>query len=215
MDSENKVLYLSHKININTPIYGGITGQIDIESTSNISNGDSSNNSYLKFPAHSGTHIDFPSHFNSKSKSSSDYNASFWVFNKIGFVECDADDLESNLNNVSSEIELLILKTGFGSLRGTSNYVTSQPILKAKFAKTLRRNFPNLKVFGFDLISLTSKLDRDEGKAAHKSFLLEENILILEDMKLDEISSVPSMVIVSPLLFENIDGVPCTVIAIL
>jgi kynurenine formamidase len=57
-------------------------------------------------------------------------------------------------------------------------------------------------------------LDREEGKKAHLNFLISENILILEDMNLEEMSAVPSQLIVSPMQVKNSDGVPCTVIAI-
>ena len=33
-----------------------------------------------------------------------------------------------------------------------------------------KEKFKNIRVFGFDMISLTSKLDRDEGKKAHLDF---------------------------------------------
>jgi len=93
------------------------------------------------------------------------------------------------------------------------NY-TDQPVINANLAKKMKKRFPKLRVFGFDLISLTSKLDSLEEKLAHQSFLLEEDILILEDMKLDCLNTTPKTVIVAPLLIDNIDGAPCTIIAI-
>lgn len=214
MNKENYILYLSHFINNDTPIYGGVKGKIIIEEVNKISNGDSSNNSYLKMPAHSGTHIDFPYHFNSDSQNSSNYNANFWVFNKVGFVECAIDELEIKMRTLPKDIELLILKTGFGKNRNNSIYYKEQPIIRASLAKKMKIIFPFLRVFGFDMISLTSKLDREEGKAAHKAFLLDEKILILEDMKLDNLNKTPKIVIVAPLLIDKVDGSPCTVFAI-
>ena len=38
-----------------------------------------------------------------------------------------------------------------------------------------KSKFPKLRVFGFDMISLTSKLNRGEGKKAHQKFLIEIN----------------------------------------
>jgi arylformamidase len=73
--------------------------------------------------------------------------------------------------------------------------------------------FPKLRLFGFDMISLTSKLDRPEGKEAHLNFLIENQILILEDMNLENLFTCPNKVIVAPLQIENSDGGPCTVFA--
>ena len=214
MIKNNSIIFLSHFININTPVYGGLKDKIIINEVNKISKGDSSNNTYLSFPAHVGTHIDFPYHFNSKAKTSSQYDVTFWIFNEVGFLECEISDIEINLNKLSINIELLILKTGFGNNREKSIYYTDQPVINANLAKKLKNRFPKLRVFGFDLISLTSKLNREEGKLAHQSFLLEEDILILEDMKLDGLKTSPKTVIVAPLLIDNIDGAPCTVIAI-
>ena len=46
------------------------------------------------------------------------------------------------------------------------------------------------------------------GRLAHKSFLSEKAILIVEDMDLSKINSTTKIkqAIVSPLLFENCDG---------
>ena len=63
------------------------------------------------------------------------------------------------------------------------------------------------------MISLTSKLDRGEGKKAHLQFLIEHDILVVEDMNLENLFNKPKNLIVSPLLFENLDGSPCTIIA--
>ena len=73
--------------------------------------------------------------------------------------------------------------------------------------------FPKLRVFGFDLISLTSKLDRAEGKKAHIEFLINNDILILEDMDLRFLEVSPSLVVIAPLQIQIADGVPCNVLS--
>ena len=207
------ISYLSHFLNTNTPAYGGETGLVNFEKIRSISKGDTSNNLKLTFPGHIGTHIDFPFHFSDEGQKCDEYPASFWVFNKIGFIECEVDGISAAIQEVSADIELLILKTGFGAARGTSEYWSKQPVITRDIASLFREKFPLLRVFGFDMISLTSKLNREEGKFAHRAFLIENNILILEDMKLDLIATAPGKAIISPLLAEGADGVPCTVIA--
>jgi len=206
-------VYLSHFIDSDTPIYGGVKGEIIIESIRSINRGDTSNNLQFKFPAHIGTHIDFPYHFSINGKKSNDYPPSFWIFNKVGFLNCKIEEVETNIDYLPDNIEILILKTGFGSNRDKEIYWSKQPVIPARFATLFKKKFPSLRVFGFDLISLTSKLDRAEGKAAHINFLINNDILILEDMNLEDITDTPETVLVAPLQINAADGVPCNVIA--
>ncbi len=206
--------YLSYFIDTNTPIYGGVIDSINLIQTKSIDIGDTSNDHKITFPLHVGTHIDFPYHFDSNGKKSHDYTSAFWVFNKIGFISCDVDDIVTNLDILPKDIEILILKTGFSKYRNTSKYWSEQPIIKAELAGILKEHFPNIRVFGFDLISLTSKLDRLEGKRSHHNFLIKNDILIIEDMNLTELYTTPNMIIVSPLQIYGVDGVPCSILAI-
>jgi arylformamidase len=206
-------VYLSYFIDELTPVYGGLKNTILIEQTSSIQQGKTSNNLKITIPNHVGTHIDFPFHFNDSKKNSCDYSPEFWVFNKVGFLDCSIELVPEMLETISTDIELLILKTGFGKYRGTDIYWSSQPVIPSKFARLFKERFPNLRVFGFDLISLTSKLDRDEGKKAHVEFLITHDILILEDMSIDHLYKSPEKVIILPWQISCADGVPCTVIS--
>ena len=205
--------YLSYFINDETPLYGGDKDIIKINKVRSILNGDNTNNSFLNFPAHSGTHIDFPFHFSNEGKKSHDYEASFWIFNKIGFLECFPEEIFNHLDNLPSNIEILILKTGFGINRSKKIYWSEQPIIPSRLAGIIKKKFPKLRVFGFDLISLTSKLNREEGKKAHIEFLIKNDILILEDMNLEKLTFKPKKIIIAPLQIQSVDGVPCNVIA--
>ena len=205
--------YLSYFIEESTPVYGGLKNTISLNQISSIENGDTANSKRICFPNHVGTHIDFPFHFRNDGKKCSDYPASFWVFNKVGFLECSIDEVPDRISFLPKNIELLILKTGFGENRDKEIYWSSQPVIPASFALLFRNAFPNLRIFGFDMISLTSKLNRAEGKKAHTAFLLDQDILILEDMKIDNLFTSPEKVIVSPLQIGVLDGAPCTVIS--
>lgn len=205
--------YLSYFLEETTPVYGGEEGKIQFKQIKSINNGDTSNNQEFHFPGHSGTHIDFPLHFSAQGKSCNDYPADFWIFRKVGFLCCTIEEMPDKLQELPKDLELLILKTGFGNNRGNKIYWQEQPIIPASFAKLLRSSFPLLRVFGFDLISLTSKLNREEGKNAHLQFLIENDILILEDMNLLMVHESPATVIIAPMLVQSGDGVPCTVIS--
>lgn len=206
-------LYLSYFLSENTPAYGGQKGMFSLKKIRQISDGDTSNNSAFDLSSHIGTHIDFPLHFSNKGKSCENYEPSFWIFNKIGFINCSIDEIVNKIENLPNDIELLIFKTGFGKERYNKIYWECQPIIKSELAFILKKRFPFLRVFGFDMISLTSKLDRLEGKKAHFSFLIENDILVLEDMDLSNLKETPDRVIIAPLLIEGADGSPCTVIA--
>lgn len=204
---------LSHFINSETPVYGGKQGKIIIESIRSIDKGDTSNNLNFNFPAHVGTHIDFPYHFSIKGKKSNDYPPSFWIFHKVGFLNCTIEEVETNIDDLPADIEILILKTGFGSNRDKEIYWSKQPIIPASFAQLFKTKFTSLRIFGFDMISLTSQLDREEGKLAHVNFLINNDILVLEDMNLVNLFNTPETIIVAPLQIKDADGVPCNVIA--
>ena len=206
-------MFLSFPLAENTPAYGGETGSVSFRRIRSISNGDNSNNLVPQFPNHIGTHIDFPYHFNNDGKTCDAYPASFWVFNKVGFLACSVEELPQKIYALPADIELLILITSFGAKRHEEVYWAAQPVIPASLARILREAFPQLRVFGFDMISLTSKLDRAEGKKAHIAFLLEHEILVLEDMKLDELETTPSVVIILPLQIMGADGAPCSIIA--
>lgn len=207
------ITYLSYFLDRSTPVYGGEEGAFDFEKTKSIARGDTANNLLLRFPNHIGTHIDFPKHFNNNGKICIDYPPEYWIFNKVGFLNCSIEDVPDNLHYLPVNIELLILKTGFSLKRGQREYWAEQPVIPAALAGVFRRSFPKLRIFGFDLLSLTSKLDRVEGKKAHIEFLIENNILVLEDMDLSSLTSTPDSVIVAPLQVAEADGVPCTVIS--
>ncbi|EOH7266710.1 cyclase, partial [Campylobacter coli] len=85
-----------------------------------------------------------------------------------------------------------------------------------EIASYIRRDFPNVRLFGFDSISISSFSNRELGRIAHKNFLdPKKPILLLEDMKLNNLSEKTNIkkLIVAPLRIKNSDGLPCTVIA--
>jgi len=209
----DNIIYLSYPLELSTPAYGGETGLVEIRQIRSIERGDTSNNSAFAFPGHIGTHIDFPFHFSNEGRKCDDYPAPFWVFNEVGFLECSIEMVEENLDQLPGNIEILIVKTGFGSKRNEREYWAEQPIIPSKLARLFKNKFPKLRVFGFDMISMTSKLDRSEGKQAHIAFLLENDILVLEDMNLDGIQHSPKRITISPLIICGADGTPCTILA--
>ena len=137
-----KTTFLSFELNEKSPVYGGKDDKLKIKKKTNqIKEGKTSNNLHLSFPNHLGTHIDFPRHFSDKGKTQSNYSASFWIFNKVGFLNCSIDKVPNMIENLDSSIEILILKTGFGQNRGKEIYWKNQPVIPAYYASLLKINF--------------------------------------------------------------------------
>ena len=214
-------IFLSYLISNETPLYGNEKG-IHFVPDKEIERGDSCNTANLSFPNHSGTHIDFPYHFNPDGKTLNDYPTSYWQFSHVEIIDLSGKisdgqiigpELFTNLEN--SKIELLLIKTGYGAYRGTDRYTLTSPGLSADLAPFFRKNFPKLHCIGLDLISVSSYSNREEGRKTHHAFLNPdegEPILLIEDMKLDTDGPF-NKVIVAPLLIDNADGAPCTVFA--
>ena len=221
MFKKDCILFLSYNLSNNAPLYGNGTG-IQFSPDKEISKGDSCNTMNLSFPNHSGTHIDFPYHFNPEGKAINDYPASYWQFDHVEMIDLSGkvDDCQiigpeifSSLEN--SDTDLLLIKTGYGASRGTNRYTITPPGLSANLAPFLRKKFLKLRCIGMDLISVSSYSNREEGRKAHHAFLDPDKgdpILLIEDMKLDTDGPF-NKVIVAPLLIDKADGAPCTVLA--
>lgn len=219
MVSLNKmVLNLSFFLNEETPIYGG-ANDVSIQPVNSISKGDSANTKRLNFSNHSGTHIDYPNHFVNEGKVSTDYDADFWIFNNPYVLNYSASENElidlsdELLNQIPKETDFLILNTGFWKKRMERVYWENNPGISPELAQKLKDRLPSLRVLGADLISITSFQNRPTGRVTHKIFLNEPSILLIEDMDLSKLNSIPKKVIALPLLLKGADGAPINVIA--
>jgi arylformamidase len=215
-------IYLSHPLDVQTPAYGGGEG-LEAVATRSMARGDSCNAARWSFSNHLGTHIDFPRHFSDEGKTLDDYPAGFWLFGAVTVVELQGlqpggrigvEDLE--FETLPAETDLLLLKTGFGSQRGTSLYWENGPVFQPEIAEALRKKCPGIKVLGIDAISVSSWSDRDTGRQAHRAFLAHSRpILLLEDVDFSGINaqSCIERVLISPLRVAGADASPCTVLA--
>jgi len=80
------VIYLSHFLNNNTPLFGG-ENTINISPDNEIKKGRSNNTKRCFFPNHAGTHIDFPNHFDDDGKTINNYAPEFWIFKQPFILE--------------------------------------------------------------------------------------------------------------------------------
>ncbi len=219
----NNLLFLSHPYSSQTPSYGN-RDMVKVTANSSIKAGETANSSCWVFTNnHIGTHIDVPYHFDISGKKVGDYSAADWLFTKVGFVEIvcaesvliGEDDLaDAELN---PDIEILLIRTSYEDFRFEKKYWNDNPGLSPTLASYLRNRFRNLRCIGFDFISITSWKSRDEGRKSHRAFLAPEDggmpILAIEDMSLKNISGALDWLIVAPIIMEDGNGAPVTVIA--
>ena len=215
------VKFLSYSLDISTPTYGN-RSKFLIEKKSDISKGDVANDSFISITVHIGTHIDMPYHFYDDGQTIEDFDVNFWIFRKVLLVEIEPKDLiiKDELINVLENIqdigyEILIVKTGICNQRNKEIFWRENFGFAPEIYDYLTEKFSNIRVFGFDSISVSSITDRILGRESHKRFLCPKKpILLLEDMDLREIDSgvVFDKIVVAPLRIKKCDGLPCTVI---
>ncbi len=212
----SRYIYVSYPISATTPLYGGATA-LHIERDKAIQQGDSSNTLKLSMPNHSGTHVDFPYHFGETGKTLNDYPAEFWLFRRPFVLDCPAAEgdtvLPASLDAVPEDTDFLIVRTGFYRRRGEEVYWKNNPGLSPEFAGQLRHRCPKLRAVGMDLISVSGYQNRELGRVAHRAFLLEHDILLVEDMDLREVPSSIKTLLCLPLQLEGADGAPVTILA--
>lgn len=218
MEQNKKLIFLSHFLDENTPLYGGSKG-ISVTPDRSIGNGDTANTKQLVMHNHSGTHIDFPNHFFEDGNKSDAYLPSFWEFDSPFLLKMSVNEAElitfteTQIQSIPEDTDFLIVKTGFGKYRGEDKFWQDNPGFSPNTATALRVRCPYLRVMGMDVISLTSLRHREIGRKAHREFLGDNQILLVEDMDLSQLDSSPEYLICLPLLISNVDGVPVTIIA--
>lgn len=221
--NSSKFAYLSYILDDNTPSYGNRNKFITTKK-SDISKGDIANDTTIETTVHIGTHIDMPYHFFEDGQTIEDFDCGYFSFNEVLFMEVEPkeliikDVLIKLLDKIEdkSKYEILIVKTGICNKRDTQEFWESNYGFDPSIAEYLRKSFPNIRVFGFDSISVSSFQNRMIGREAHKAFLDPKSpILLLEDMDLREIhkGSIIKKLTIAPLRITKCDGLPCTVTA--
>lgn len=209
---------LSHPMSTKTPAYGGARG-VEIEALSRISDGDTANSCRVSMPNHIGTHVDAPYHFFDDGRRLTDFEPGYWIFREPVLLDVDVPSGElvgpEWVEDLSESCDLVLLRTGHEAVRDQDEYWQAGCGLSPELGEWLRANRPNVRAVGMDLISVTSRLRRAEGRTAHRAFLNSEAegdpLLLIEDMKLAECPDALSIVLVSPIFFEALDGAPVTV----
>jgi len=226
-------IFLSYVLDQKTPTYGD-SNKFIVEKKSDISKGNIANDTNISTTVHIGTHIDMPYHFYEDGQTIEDFPADFWIFSKkeILFVELKVENgeliikdelinrLEQLKNNSQFSIlnsQLLIVKTGICYMREEEKYWRENFGFHPDCYDYLIKNFPNIRIFGFDSISVSSFSNRMLGREAHKRFLNpRQPILLLEDMDLRYVDENIEFnkIIIAPLRISSCDGLPCTIFGV-
>ena len=217
----NNYILLSHELSDSLSAYGN-GKRISVNTLHSMKNGDSSNNTSIELPSHYGTHIDLPRHFLENGKTLSSYNISNFISEKIQIIDARfysphnfliKEDLLKD-QAPSDTIDVVLIYFDYSSQRGSEKYWKYNPGFSFSFAEQLKLKYPNIKIFGFDLMSLSSYQQREIGRDAHKVFL-SNDIIILEDMNMacfDKVIPLLKRIIVAPLMVKGAEGAPVTVI---
>lgn len=225
------MIFLSHILDEHTPLYGG-KGSYSLDKINSIDSGDTSNSTQVTFPAHTGTHIDAPYHFDVSGNSIDQYSAEFWLCKNVFVIDYSVEKEEiitleklmPFIIDMPVSVECLIIKTGFEEYRNKNNkkYIFHGPGIEPDIGVWLRNN-RKLKMIGFDFISLSSYANRELGREAHRAFLSKsflglnkdcsKPILIIEDMHLTSLKECPNKIVVAPLRYDRSDGSPVTIIS--
>jgi len=212
---------MSHPLDENTPTYGD-RDQLSISVKSEIVDGIGANTSVINFSNnHMGTHMDTPFHFCIDGKRTLDYDADDFYYTKVAVVKCPCNEAkliqreDLNLDNVPKDVDFLLIDMDYEQYRSEDKYHNDNPGLHASLADELRDEFKDLKIIGFDAISLTSWKYRPEGREGHRAFLCGDNpFLIIEDVSFKNLKNNKiDWAVVAPLRTIDGNGGPVTIMA--
>lgn len=214
------IRFLSYRLTEDTPSYGG-NGRLEITKEKSFEQGASCETFKMSLPNHYGTHVDCPAHFFRKGMRVAEVKANFWFFRSPQVIPTrlasgEVMGIEAVKNRIKKGTDLLLLKSGWSKKRGQEEYARANPGIGASVGYFLRSRYPSVRAIGFDWISLSSYLDQEEGRKAHRAFLnpggVGRPLMIIEDMDLSEVTPQLQEVFVFPLRVDGIDSAPCTVV---
>ena len=214
--------FLSYSLSIDLTSYGKGEG-IKVHQDKSICNGDTCNTCRIEIPNHYGTHIDFPKHFSDSGKDIDSYSANCFQSSQIQLIDLSTkfNDLKDKVlipddlakMDFSKDAEILIFNFGFWKIRYSDDYIFSNPGFSPECAAFLKKKCPSLRILIMDNISLNPWKNKPLGREAHRAFLLENDILIVEDADLSSLNKKTEVfeIIIAPLRFKSADGTPVTI----
>jgi arylformamidase len=202
---------ISVTISTDTPVYEGDPG-IVIKPASSIAAGDSANVSLLQFGAHTGTHVDPPSHFYNDGVTVDQLPLDVLVGECLvcPIENADAigvDELESA--NIPEKIERILFKTKNSNLWGDSTFHRDFVYLSPEGADWLLDR--GIKLIGIDYLSIEKF---HSGTHATHLRLLGHGVIVVEGLNLEAVSGGEYTLVCLPLKIKAGDGAPARAILI-
>ena len=185
---------------------------------------DVSNVFSLRLCNHIGTHIDGPNHFDATKPPLCIWPIETFIYHRLAVLDIPKsdgelitdDDLRSAGESIAS-CELLLFRTGFGTLRQTDpeRYRNAGAGFSAAAARYVLKHLPKVRAIGMDTLSLACPRHLEDGLRAHQILMCptERPVFAIEDMNLQHDLAALRTVYALPLLCERIDSAPCTVLA--
>ena len=213
---------LSYPMTRDSPLYPG-TPRPMFEEVRSMERGDRNTITSLRVNAHSGTHLDLPPHF-CRDGSIVDLSRELILrpaycvsLPKQAGEWISARDFATVPHN-HQDAEAILLCTGWYQAReqGQTAYAADYPRIHPNLPCFLRKQFPNLRLFGIDTLSIGISSHREEGAAAHRGFLCGDSpVLLLEDADLSDprLASGSWRVRIYPWLVDARDGIPVVALA--
>ena len=219
------IRFLSFPLGPTVPVYGKTAGQkVSIRALRSLAKKDPCSTYQVGFENHWGTHVDCPAHFFEKGKKIASYPADHWRFScpqtiKVALAEGELLTPDGITGKIDPRTDLLLFVSGWSKFRGQAKYNLRGPGVHFSVASFLRKRCPKVRAIGFDWISLSSFLKRDDGRLAHRQFLNPrangQPILLIEDMDLRGIKGGLKEVWVAPWRMQGLDSAPCTIFGVL
>uniref|UniRef100_A0A7J3V0P2 Cyclase family protein n=1 Tax=Candidatus Methanosuratincola petrocarbonis (ex Vanwonterghem et al. 2016) TaxID=1867261 RepID=A0A7J3V0P2_9CREN len=184
------------------------------------------NTSFVKFFAHTGTHIDTPFHIDGAGSDLGAFVLEDFVFEQPLLLEIPKTDrakiTRADLlpyEKCLAQADLLLVYTGFSRFRSTDpdRYINNQPGFTVEAAEYLMQ-FSRLRCVAIDLMGIENIA---EGRAAtppfpvHRAFLLKrKKFLILEDANLAPlVGRTLKRAFLIPIMLPGVEAMPVTAFA--
>jgi arylformamidase len=190
--------------------------------------GSYNNTSFVRFFAHTGTHIDAPFHVDPEGFMLHEFDLNDFIFEHPVLLDIPKGEMEKIAldefvphADELSKADILLIHTGWSKVRNQEpeRFVAGQPSITVEAANYLVDNF-NIRAFGIDTIGIENI---SEGKAAspiqfpvHKAFLLKkkQKSIVIEDLNLKLLlDKTLRRFYVIPLRLYDVEAMPVTAFA--
>ena len=210
-----KLFDLSHVLNSESPVFPGMNKPQFIPAATFDKNG--YRETHLSFDSHTGTHMDAPAHMLENGKTLDQLPLDVFTGKALIIpvpenTELIEKDFLIQFEEKLSDVDFVLLKTGWSKYWGTPRYFENFPTLASEAVKWLLKF--SLKGIGFDVISADPI---DSTSFSNHFSLLSNELIIIENLNFPkELTENEGQFFCFPLAYENADGSPArTVLGVL